>query len=161
MDIKEIKQIVELMKKSDLTEFEIQEEGLKLRICRTAEGAGIQAPVITSHQLPHLVPGVGAQQVATPAAQAAAPAATIAADDPSIKIIKSPMVGTFYRAASPDNPPFAEKGQKIGPDDTVCIIEAMKVMNEITADIAGTIVEVLVENGKGVEFGQPLFKVKA
>lgn len=160
MDIKEIKQIVELMKKSDLTEFEIQEEGLQLRICRNAENAGTSAPVISTHQLPHLT--VGAPQVApaqtgeAPAAQAAAPVA----DDPSIKLIKSPMVGTFYRAASPDNPPFAEKGARVSAEDTVCIIEAMKVMNEITADIAGTIVEVLVENGKGVEFGQPLFKVK-
>lgn len=159
MDIKEIKQIVELMKKSDLTEFEIQEESLKLRICRNAEPFGSVAPsVITSH-LPQIASAVPAVAPAAGAAQA--PAAAPAADDPSIKLIKSPMVGTFYRAASPDAPAFVDKGNKVGPDDAVCIIEAMKVMNEITADISGTIVEVLVSNGEGVEFGQPLFKVKA
>lgn len=161
MDIKEIKQIVELMKKSDLTEFEIQEENLKLRICRSTESTGGPAPVISSQYLPHLASGVAqqpVQQVSAPAAPAQAEAPAV--DDPSIKLIKSPMVGTFYRAASPDNPPFTEKGTHVSADDTVCIIEAMKVMNEITADITGTIVEVLVENGKGVEYGQPLFKVK-
>lgn len=156
MDIKEIKQIVELMKKSDLTEFEIQEEGLKLRICRNGETGAI-APVLTSH-LSH----IGSPIASAPAATStpATLAATPAADDPSIKIIKSPMVGTFYRAASPDSPPFAEKGSKVSPDDAVCIIEAMKVMNEITADISGTIVEVLANNGEGIEYGQALFKVK-
>lgn len=156
MDIKEIKLIVELMKKSDLTEFEIQEEDLKLRICRSAGVAGNAAPVISPV---NFAPAVAAS---APVAgnPASAPAAAPAADDPSIKLIKSPMVGTFYRAASPDAPSFADKGLKVSADDTVCIIEAMKVMNEITADIAGTIVDVLVNNGESVEYGQPLFKVK-
>lgn len=157
MDIKEIKQIVELMKKSDLTEFEIQEQDLKLRICRSTDTASGSAPVASGNYLPAIA-HVGAAPVAAATPAAAAPAAP-AADDPNIKVIKSPMVGTFYRAASPDAPAFVDKGAKVSADDAVCIIEAMKVMNEITADISGTIVEVLVSNGEGVEFGQPLFKV--
>ena len=91
---------------------------------------------------------------------AAAPAAAPAAADPSVKVIPSPMVGTFYATPSPDNPPFVTVGSPIKADSVVCIIEAMKVMNEIQAEISGTVVECLVANGTSVEFGQPLFRVK-
>lgn len=149
MDLKEIKQVVELMKHFDLLEFEIEEKDLKLRLCREGKAVPLMAPA--------------APQPA-PASPAAAPATTgtpAPADDPSVKLIKSPMVGTFYRSPSPENPAFVDIQSKVNPDTVVCIIEAMKVMNEIHAEIEGTITEVLVENGQAVEYGQPLFKVKA
>lgn len=153
MDIKEIKQIVDLMKRSDLTEFEIEEKDLKLRICRDSGNA----TYFTGPQ------AYAAAPVSAPSAEAtSAPAAPAAAkEEAGVSVIKSPMVGTFYRAASPDSKPFADIGTKVKADSVVCIIEAMKVMNEINAEIAGTIVDILVENGQAVEYGQPLFKVKA
>ncbi|WP_269540406.1 acetyl-CoA carboxylase biotin carboxyl carrier protein [Cerasicoccus fimbriatus] len=152
MDIKEIKQIVELMKRSDLTDFEIEEKDLKLRISRNS-GVVVSAPA-------------PAPIAAAPAPVAAAPAdsqapAAAPKDEPGVTIIKSPMVGTFYRSPNPDSKPFADVGTKVKADSVVCIIEAMKVMNEINAELSGTIVDILVENGQAVEYGQPLFKVKA
>ncbi|WP_309399370.1 acetyl-CoA carboxylase biotin carboxyl carrier protein [Cerasicoccus maritimus] len=154
MDIKEIKQIVELMKRSDLTAFEIEEKDLKLKICRDS-GKVVAVPTAAPIAA---APAPVAAAAAEPAA-AAAPAAP--KDEPGVTIIKSPMVGTFYRAASPDSKPFADVGAKVKPDSVVCIIEAMKVMNEINAEVSGSITEILVENGQAVEYGQPLFKVKA
>ncbi|MEM9226718.1 MAG: acetyl-CoA carboxylase biotin carboxyl carrier protein [Verrucomicrobiota bacterium] len=157
MDLKEIKQIIELMKRSDLTEFEIEEQDLKLRICRESQNA---APVITTAATPVPMPIASAPAAPAPAASpSAAPAK--AADEPGTAIIKSPMVGTFYRAPTPDSSPFVELGAAVKNESVVCIIEAMKVMNEIQAEQSGTITEILVENGQAVEFGQPLFKVKA
>ena len=146
MDLKEIKQIVDLMKRSGLTEFEIEEQDLKLRIARkTAETTTvIQAPQS------HLAPA--------PAA-AAAPAPAPEPVDPGI-LVKSPMVGTFYAAPSPDSPPYAKVGDTVTPDTVVCILEAMKVMNEIKAEVSGTITEVCASNGDSIEFGQPLFRLK-
>ncbi len=152
MDIKVIKQVVDLMKRSELSEFELEEEGFKLRLSRqTGETQIIQAAPIAA-----------APVAAAPAALAAAPAAPAAApaEEVGISVIKSPMVGTFYISASPESPAFAKVGGKVGSDSIVCIIEAMKVMNEIQAEISGTVTEVLVENGDAVEYGQPLFKVK-
>ena len=144
------------MKKSSLTEFEIEEEGLKLRICRSDENQGTGAAAIPAYAAP--VPAY-----TPPPAEAAAPAAadTPAAEEEGVVIIKSPMVGTFYQASSPESPPFVNVGDSVNKDTTVCIIEAMKVMNEIPAEVSGTIKEVLVENGEAVEYGQPLFKVKS
>ena len=149
MDLKAIKQVVELMKRSELSEFEIEEEGFKLRLCRKNGDTQIvhAAPVAAA-------PAPAAAQVAAPAA-AAAPV-----EEKGISVVKSPMVGTFYTSASPESPAFATVGTKVGADSIVCIIEAMKVMNEIQSEISGTITEVLIENGEAVEFGQPLFKVK-
>jgi acetyl-CoA carboxylase biotin carboxyl carrier protein len=152
LDLKEIKQIVDLMKRSGLTEFEIEEEGLKLRICRSN---GETQNIIAS-------PTVAPFPMAAPAPVAApAPAAAEApkVEDPA-KLIKSPMVGTFYAAPSPDSPSFVNAGDSVTADTTVCIIEAMKVMNEIKAEINGKIAEVLVENGSSVEYNQPLFRLK-
>ncbi|MDQ8193578.1 acetyl-CoA carboxylase biotin carboxyl carrier protein [Coraliomargarita sp. SDUM461004] len=154
MDIKLIKQVVDLMKRSDISEFEYEEDGLKLRL----SSKGADAP-----QIIHAAPvAQTAAPFPAPAAEAAATntAAAPAAEEKGIAIIKSPMVGTFYRAASPESPPFANVGTKAGPDTIVCIIEAMKVMNEIQAEMSGVITEVLVENGEAVEYGQPLFKIK-
>ncbi|MEI7651188.1 MAG: acetyl-CoA carboxylase biotin carboxyl carrier protein [Verrucomicrobiota bacterium] len=152
MDLNKIKQVVDLMKKSDLSEFEIQDQEFKLRIKRDLPGRAA----------PAAAPVAPAPVAAAPAPVAAAPAApaTPAAADPSIKLVTSPMVGTYYATPSPENPPFVAVGSPIKVDSVVCIIEAMKVMNEIQSEIAGTVVECLVANGTSVEFGQPLFRVK-
>lgn len=148
MDLKAIKQVVDLMKRSELSEFELEEEGFKLRLSRKNGDAP---------QIIHAAAPVAAAPVAAPAA-AEAPAAPV--EEVGISIVKSPMVGTFYAAGSPESPAFAKVGDKVGADSIVCIIEAMKVMNEIQAEISGTVTEVLIENGEAVEYGQPLFKVK-
>lgn len=153
MDIQKIKQVVELMKKSELSEFEFQEQDFKLRIKRDIPGrvAAAPSPVAFAAAAPVSAP-------AAPAPMAAAPGPALA--DPSIKIVTSPMVGTFYGGPSPDAPPFVGVGSQIKSDTVVCIIEAMKVMNEIQAELAGTVVECLVATGTSVEFGQPLYRVK-
>lgn len=148
MNITEIRKLVEIITENDLREFELDEGDFSIRICRGAE------PVHT----PVYAPAPMAP-AASPSAPAAAPAP--AANEAGIEVIKSPMVGTFYRAPSPDSEPFVAEGKKVSADTVVCIIEAMKVMNEIQSEISGTIVEVLVQDGDAVEFGQPLFKVKA
>jgi len=142
------------MKRAELTEFEFEDKsGTKLRLQREIGGKGATvAPVAAAPAPVALAPA--------PAAPAAAAPAAPAADAANIKTITSPMVGTFYAAASPDAAPFLAVGTPVKADTIVCIIEAMKVMNEVQSDIAGTVVEVLVTNGTSVEFGQPLFKVK-
>jgi acetyl-CoA carboxylase biotin carboxyl carrier protein len=151
LDLKAIKQVVEMMKRSEISEFEIEEKDFKLRLSRkNGETQIIQAAA-----------PVAAAPIAAAAPAAAAPAAAAApVEEKGISIVKSPMVGTFYAAASPESPAFAKVGTKVSADSTVCIIEAMKVMNEIQAEISGTVTEVLIENGEAVEYGQPLFKVK-
>lgn len=156
MDLIKIKQVVDLMKKSDLSEFEIQDQDFKLRIKRDLPG---RAPVAAPAAPAAAAPAPVAAAPAPVAAAAPAPAAPAAAD-PSVKLITSPMVGTYYATPSPENPPFVTVGSPIKADTVVCIIEAMKVMNEIQAEISGTVVECLVANGTSVEFGQPLFRVK-
>jgi acetyl-CoA carboxylase biotin carboxyl carrier protein len=154
LDIKAIKQVVDLMKRSELSEFELEEEGFKLRLSRkSGETQIIQAAPIAA--APIAAAPAAAAPAAAPAAESAAPV-----EEAGISVINSPMVGTFYSSASPESPAFAKVGGKIGNDSIVCIIEAMKVMNEIHAEISGTVTEILVENGEAVEYGQPLFKVK-
>jgi acetyl-CoA carboxylase biotin carboxyl carrier protein len=151
------------MKRSDLTEFEVEEEGFKLRIKRQG-GELVPTAFVgggSTHPFPAAV--VEAPRSAAPApAPAAAPAAPAAGsgDEAGIAYVKSPMVGTFYRSPSPDSPPFVDVGSKVDEKSVVCIIEAMKIMNEIQAEVKGTIVELLVENGQPVEYGQRIFKVK-
>ena len=153
------------MKRSELTEFAVEEEGFKLKIRRGANGL----PVVSSGRSSNPpFAGVDANspvpvQATTPTSvsansQVGAQAAT--AEEAGVTYIKSPMVGTFYRAASPESKPFADVGAKVGENTVVCIIEAMKIMNEIQAETKGTVLEVLVENGQPVEYGQRLFKVK-
>jgi len=148
LDIKLIKQVVDLMNRSELSEFEFEEEGFKLRLSRN-NGQG-QAPAQMMQPAP----------MPLTAMAAASESPSEPAEEAGIAVIKSPMVGTFYRAPSPDSPVFTDVGKRVNVDSIVCIIEAMKVMNEIHAEISGTITEVLVENGDSVEYGQPLFKVK-
>jgi len=152
LDLIKIKQVVDLMKKSDLSEFEIQDQDFKLRIKRDVPG---RAPVAAQ-----AAPLAAAPAPVAPATPAALAPAAPAAADPSIKLVTSPMVGTYYCTPSPENPPFVTVGSPIKADSVVCIIEAMKVMNEIQSEISGTVVECLVANGTSVEFGQPLFRVK-
>lgn len=152
MDLKQIKQIIELMKRSELTEFAVEEEGFKLKIRRGTNGL----PVVSTGRgsNPPFPTGDTAPPMTVPAAQAAPK------EEVGISYVKSPMVGTFYRAASPESKPFMDVGGKVVENTVVCIIEAMKIMNEIQAETKGTVLEVLVENGQPVEYGQKLFKVK-
>jgi acetyl-CoA carboxylase biotin carboxyl carrier protein len=155
LDLKQIKQLIDLMQRSDLTEFAVEEEGFKIKIARASNSAA--APAVTYAPAP-----VAAAPAPAPvAAPSASPApAAPAGDEAGIIYVKSPMVGTFYKAASPESKAFAEIGTKITETSVVCIIEAMKIMNEIQSEVKGTIVEILVENGSPVEYGQKLFKVK-
>lgn len=158
MDIKDLKQIIELMKRSELTELEIEEASLKLRLKRDT-GGFVAAPYIEQPMPRVSQPAIDTHPIA-PAAAIALPTSASASDDKSLSVIKSPMVGTFYRSPSPESSAFVQIGSNVSDQTVVCIIEAMKVLNEIHADMTGSIVEVLVENGQTVEFGQPLFKVK-
>ncbi len=139
------------MKKNSLTVFKMEHEGFKITL-KTAGSEGI-TQIVTSG------PAQQAAPLPAPAA-AAAPAAEKAEPVSNFKEIKSPMVGTFYSSASPESPAYISVGQQVNEDTVVCIVEAMKVMNEIKAEISGTVVEVCGENGKPVQFGQPLFRVK-
>ena len=147
MDLRKLKTLIELVETSGIAELEIQEGEERVRITR----AGSQA-----QQTVMLAP-----PVAAPAAAPAAPAPVEPAAPPAPEghVVKSPMVGTFYRSASPGAKPFVEIGDAIEQGDTLCIVEAMKLMNEIESDAAGTIKAILVENGQAVEFGQSLFVI--
>jgi acetyl-CoA carboxylase biotin carboxyl carrier protein len=161
LDLKQIKQIIDLMKRSELTEFAVEEEGFKLKIRRGTNGL----PIVSSGRSSN-PPFVPADSNSTPpmpvpaALQSNPGGAPVPAEDPDIVYVKSPMVGTFYRSPSPESKPFVDIGSKIEDNSLVCIIEAMKIMNEIQAEIKGTVVEILAENGQPVEYGQRLFKLK-
>ena len=154
MKLEEIKSIVKLMSENDLTEFKIESEDMHLCI-RRGSSAG-PAPAIAAAPQVIQAPAPQVIQTAPTAPEAAASAAASAVPDKS-KIIESPIVGTFYRSATPGADAFVKVGSKVEADQTVCIVEAMKVMNEIKAEKSGVIKEILVENGEPVEFGQPLF----
>jgi acetyl-CoA carboxylase biotin carboxyl carrier protein len=154
LDLKQIKQIIDLMKRSELTEFAVEDEGFKLKIRRGPTGQPIVAS--SGRGSDHPFPATETAPAAPLPAASAAPAG----DEPGVTYIKSPMVGTFYRAPSPENPVFADVGTAVTESSVVCIIEAMKIMNEIQAEAKGVVVEVLVENGQPVEYGQRLFKLK-
>ena len=145
------------MKRSELTEFAVEEEGFKLKIRRGSNGL----PILSTGHGSNPPFGMGDSSPAAPApAQTPASSGEGSKEEAGVTYIKSPMVGTFYRAASPDSKPFADTGTKVVENSVVCIIEAMKIMNEIQAEVKGTVVEVLVENGQPVEYGQRLFKLK-
>jgi acetyl-CoA carboxylase biotin carboxyl carrier protein len=155
VDLKDIKAIIDLMKKNSIAEFELEKQDFKIKLKRSGMNGGGQSPqyddsqIITYAQQP-----AGQLQSGQAAVQAPAPA-------PSTDMeIKSPMIGTFYRAPSPEAGNYVEVGMEVGPETVVCIIEAMKVMNEIKAEARGVITQVLLDNAKPVEFGQPLFKIR-
>ncbi len=149
MNLKEIQHLVEIINASDLDEVIIKEGESEITLRRTSSKAQV-----TVHPVPAVQPVPRAAAEAAPAA----PAAPAPADD--LIEVRSPIVGTFYRAPSPDSPAFVSAGDKIKSGDVLCIIEAMKLMNEIEAEISGTIVDILVENAQPVEYNQVLFRVK-
>lgn len=151
MNLKEIKEMVTLMNENGLMELEVEKEGMRIRLKKTqGEPQGYSGPVVIEKSS---VPMPAA------AAQAAAPVAAAAPSKNTVEI-KAPMVGTFYRAPSPEAPPYVEVGQVIEPGQVICILEAMKLMNEIKAEIKGKILDVLVDNAEPVEFGQPMFLIE-
>jgi len=152
MDIEQIKTVIELMKTNELCEFEMEEEGFRIAIKR--RNASEPQVVVSAPPAP-----AAAAPAAAPATAPAA-AAHVAENGKKLVELKSPIVGTFYRAASPEAEPFANIGTHVDIESTVCIVEAMKVMNEIKAETRGIVTEVLCENGKPVQFGQALFRVK-
>lgn len=155
MDLRKLKTLIDLVAESGIAELEITEGEDKVRIVKS--GPVSAAPQVSHvHMAPNAMSApVAAAPMAAPPAVAAAPAEPAAA--PEGKVIKSPMVGTFYRSSSPGADPFVSVGSSVTEGQTLCVIEAMKLMNEIPSDSAGVIKEVLVENGQPVEFGQPLF----
>jgi len=150
MQLEEVSRIIELMNTHGLTEFELEENGVRIMIKKGSEG-----------QVIHTVQAVAPPAVAAPStAVASAPAAAAAALPANMVEIKAPFVGTFYRAPSPDADPYVKEGQEVNPDTVLCIVEAMKVMNEIKAEVRGVVREILVENAHPVQFGQPLFRIE-
>ena len=157
MDMRKLKTLVDLVSESNISELEITEAEGKVRIVKAGYGVPTTMMMQPAGQMMMQAP----QQQAAPAgeAPAAAPAVEVVAA-PTGHVVKSPMVGTFYRSASPGSKPFAEVGAAIKEGDPICIVEAMKIMNEIEADMSGTVSKILVENGQAVEYGQPLFIVE-
>ena len=148
MDLKDIKAIIELMKKNSISEFELERQDFKVKLKR---GLG-QSPEDTNFT--YLPAGGGSNQGSLPSSS---PAPAVSSDEAEIK---SPMIGTFYRSPSPESGSYVEVGSEVHPDTVVCIIEAMKVMNEIKAEVRGVITQVMLDNAKPVEFNQPLFKIR-
>jgi acetyl-CoA carboxylase biotin carboxyl carrier protein len=145
MELKKVKELIDIMKENDLVEMEVVDGDSKIHLKRP----GANMPVMTAASVP-----------VSAAALSAELAAAAKAEDDALIQIPSPIVGTFYQASSPDSPPYVKVGNTVDADTVVCIIEAMKVMNEIKAETSGTIVEVCCKDGQAVEFGQPLFKVR-
>ena len=144
-DVRKIRRLVELMQDHDLSEIDLRQGETRIQLRRGADSGRVTV--------------AAAPAVAAPPAPAGKPAEAAPAAEEHLALIKCPMVGTFYSAPDPDSPAYVKVGDHVGPETTVCIVEAMKVFNQITAEVSGKIVAVLVENGEPVEFGQPLFKV--
>ena len=154
MDLRKLKTLIDLVSESNISELEITEADGKVRIVKSDPAAAVAAQPV--YAAAPAAPVAAAAQVAAPQAAAAPAAAPVETGH----IVKSPMVGTFYRASSPNAKAFADVGQQVKEGEAICIIEAMKIMNEIEADKSGTITKVLCENGQAVEFGQPLFVIE-
>jgi acetyl-CoA carboxylase biotin carboxyl carrier protein len=152
MDIRKVKKLIELLEESNIDEIEIKEGEESVRISRNGAASAAMMPQF----LPHYAPP---PQQPLPAAAPPATAEPAAAAEPVGQVVRSPMVGTFYRSPSPSSPMFVEVGHTVKVGDVICIVEAMKMMNQIEADMAGTIGAILVENGEPVEFDQPLFSI--
>jgi acetyl-CoA carboxylase biotin carboxyl carrier protein len=155
VDLKDIKAIIDLMRKNGLSEFELERQDFKIKLKRGVIGPVVQVdePAPISYPMP--MPPAGSGGLPAPASVAAP-----STPAPTLLEIKSPMIGTFYRAPSPDAADYVEIGTEVTPDTVVCLIEAMKVMNEIKAEVKGVVTHILVENAKPVEFGQPLFRIR-
>jgi acetyl-CoA carboxylase biotin carboxyl carrier protein len=155
VDLKDIKAIIDLMKKNSISEFELERQDFKIKLKRGSGANG--GPILYEEgAVPHLPPPPPTAALGPgPVATTAPSAGTTGGIE-----IKSPMIGTFYRAPSPESANYVEVGSEVNPDTVVCLIEAMKVMNEIKAEVRGVITQILVDNAKPVEFGQPLFKIR-
>lgn len=150
MDLEQIEALLELLGKHDVGEFSYEGSDYSLKLSvGTTKLVAAAAPVVAA-----------AAPAAAPAPAAAAAPAAAPADDSGLTLVESPMVGTFYRSPNPDSPPFVEVGTKVTKGQTLCIVEAMKLMNEIEAEVSGTIVAILAEDAKPVQFGQDLFKIQ-
>jgi len=155
VDLKDIKAIIDLMKKNSISEFELERQEFKIKLKRGSVGASGE-DIPTQVYMPPVAALPAPSMVTAPMVHAAVAVPTASSETE----IKSPMIGTFYRSPSPEAGSYVEIGTEVGPDAVVCIIEAMKVMNEIKAEVKGVITQILVENAKPVEFGQPMFKVR-
>jgi acetyl-CoA carboxylase biotin carboxyl carrier protein len=167
MDLNELKEILQILDEKEIAEFELEEEGIKLRIRKASGNSG--GPAVTSVPIVSAVlPPVAMAPVAAPFAIPAevpvpvsAAGAAPAPVEEGLHILKSPIVGTFYRARDPQSPPFAQVGDRVKAGQVLCIIEAMKMMNEIEAEVAGEVVRVMPDNGQPVQYGDPLFAIRA
>jgi acetyl-CoA carboxylase biotin carboxyl carrier protein len=161
MDLDQIRRILDLVREHELSEFEIEHEGLRLKVRKDANGAHVITP--TSHVMPAM-PASGAALAAPPTPApiggTAAPAAADLGDEIEMAVVKSPIVGTFYRSSEPSTPPFVEIGASVKKGSVLCIIEAMKLMNEIDSEYDGEIVNIYVENGQPVQYGERLFAIR-
>ncbi len=159
MDIRKVKKLIELLEESGIEELEIHEGEESVRIIRGQAGTGAQRPRRPVSAEPD--DDVEATEPAPPPAPAPAPAAAQEQEEPALRghLVRSPMVGTFYRSPSPSSPMFVEEGSQVKAGDVLCIIEAMKMMNQIESDRSGTVEAILVENGQPVEYDQPLFSI--
>jgi acetyl-CoA carboxylase biotin carboxyl carrier protein len=147
MNLKEIKEMISLMNENQLMELEIEKDGMRIRLKKTASGQeGFSGPIIVEREGTHQAQKQAPEMLQIPASKTVE--------------IRAPMVGTFYRAPAPEAPPYVEVGQAVEPGQVICIIEAMKLMNEIKSEIKGKILEILIDNAEPVEFGQPMFLIE-
>ena len=165
MNQKELKELIEFLIEKDIAEFELERGDVKVKIKRAAEApaVGAMAPVIVASQAPMAAPvAVPSHAAPAPTAASATPAAPAEApaQEEGLHIVKSPIVGTYYEAPSPGSPPFVKIGESVQAGQILCIVEAMKLMNEIESDASGEIVKKMVQNGQPVEYGQPLFAIR-
>ncbi len=158
MDIRKIKKLVELLEESDLAEIEIHENEESVRLSRHPQGGAVQMmpPMMPQQMMPAVAPAPAAEPPDFPDRSAAAEEEP----EPEGYVVRSPMVGTFYASPTPDSEPFVRNGQEVKAGDVVCIVEAMKMFNQIETDVEGTVVSIMAENGQPVEFDQPLFIIR-
>ena len=166
MDLKELKEILQILEEKEITEFELEEEGMKLRIRKATAPSANHASAPVAPLVATVLPSLGGPVVAAPpppappAAVGAATPAPAAEAEAGVTVVKSPIVGTFYRTPDPNAPPFVDVGDRVRVGQVLCIIEAMKLMNEIEAETGGEIVKVHSQNGQPVQYGDPLFSVR-
>jgi acetyl-CoA carboxylase biotin carboxyl carrier protein len=163
LDISDLKEILRILEEQNITEFELEQDGVKLRVCRASTVAGGVAAALAPTPAPAPAAGAPAAPAAvptSPAPAAGAPPAPVAEASANGTVVKSPIVGTFYRAPDPNSPPFVSEGDRVKVGQVLCIIEAMKLMNEIEAEVAGEVVKIHPENGQPVQYGDPLFTVR-
>jgi acetyl-CoA carboxylase biotin carboxyl carrier protein len=160
LNLKELKEILQILEEKEITEFELEEQGLKLRIRKAGPPLPMTSAVVPLAAVPPQAASNPTAVQKAGASQPASPAPAEATDDPSLVQVKSPIVGTFYRSPDPASPSFVNVGDRIRVGQVLCIIEAMKLMNEIEAEVAGEVVKVYHENGQPVQYGEPLFAIR-